>query len=274
MNSRRKLVIALGASALAAPLSFLARRQPTAKLARIGLLVPGSASNDASWAAALVANLRDLGYVEGATLSVESRWVDGKNDRLPELAAELVQTSRQMSGATSELAAKNLVLIRQILPSAKRVSVLVNAADTFAKTIPGTEPDCSPDLGRRTADRHGPQRRALGRRVRGNSQSTRKRRYRPTQSSLQACCRDGVAISACDIRGRQGFADAGGVLAYTQSIADRIVRPPLYVDKMLKGAKPADLPVQQPAKFRVSHQSKDGPADWPQDSAQRTRARR
>ena len=73
MNNRRKLVIALGASALAAPLSSLAQASD-AKLARIGLLGPGFASSDASWAAALVANLREFGYVEGRNLSVESRW--------------------------------------------------------------------------------------------------------------------------------------------------------------------------------------------------------
>ena len=90
MNDRRKLVIALGASALAVPLSALAQGL-AAKPARIGLLGPGSVASGTSWAPALVANLRDLGYVEGTNLRVESRWAEGNNDRLAELAAELVR---------------------------------------------------------------------------------------------------------------------------------------------------------------------------------------
>jgi len=83
LNNRRKLVIALGVSALAAPLASLAQ-VPAAKLVRIGLLGPGLASG-ASWATGLVANLRDLGYVEGTNLRVESRWAEGRSERLAEL---------------------------------------------------------------------------------------------------------------------------------------------------------------------------------------------
>jgi putative ABC transport system substrate-binding protein len=91
MKIRRKLIMAFGAGALAVPLSAMAQA-PAAKLARIGLLGPGSASGNEPWVTALRANLRDLGYVEGSNLGIEFRWAEGKNDRLPELAAELVRS--------------------------------------------------------------------------------------------------------------------------------------------------------------------------------------
>ena len=298
MNSRRNLVIALGASALVAPLSSLAQA-PTAKLVRIGLLGPGSASSDASWAAALVANLRDLGYVEGTNLSVESRWADGKNDRLPELAAELVRlnvdvivtfqtpaavAAKQatktipivmvtaadpvatglvaslarpggnvtgLSGATSELTAKNLELIRQILPSAKRVAVLVNAADTFAKPFLEQNQLAARNLGvelQAVMVRSGePLDAAFEEIAKARASAVIVQPSLPYKRAVEMALQYRLATAAPG----QGFADAGGLLAYTGNIADRDRQAALYVDKILKGAKPADLPVRQPAKFEL-----------------------
>ncbi len=90
MHNRRRLLIALGASALAAPLRGFAQ-QPTARVYRIGYLGPTSAANVASGLKAFRTGLRDLGFVEGKNLVIEFRWAEGKYDRLPRLAAELVQ---------------------------------------------------------------------------------------------------------------------------------------------------------------------------------------
>ena len=90
MNNRRKLVIALGAGALAAPLAAFAQ-QPPARMHRIGFLHPTSAAGIASRLEAFRVGLRELGYVEGKNLVIEFRWAEGKYDRLPELAAELVR---------------------------------------------------------------------------------------------------------------------------------------------------------------------------------------
>ena len=70
MNTRRRLVIALGAGALAAPLASIAQQQPP-KVARIGFLGAASASGVASRVEALRAGLRDLGYVEGKNIVIE-----------------------------------------------------------------------------------------------------------------------------------------------------------------------------------------------------------
>jgi putative ABC transport system substrate-binding protein len=298
MNRRRRLVIALGASAFAAPLPSLPQA-PTAKPARIGLLGPGSVGSGASWAAALLANLRDHGYVEGTNLSAESRWADGKNDRLAELAAELVRlnvdvivtfqtpaalAAKQatttipivmaaaadpvatglvaslarpggnvtgLSSATSELVAKNLELIRQIVPSAKRVALLVNAADTFATSFLEQNQLAARTLGielRTFMVRSGEQLdAAFEEMAKARASAVIVQPSLPQKRAVEMALRYRLPASAAG----QGFADAGGLLAYTQSIADRDRQAALYVAKILKGAKPADLPVHQPTKFEL-----------------------
>src|ERR1035437_7675430 len=85
MNNRRKLVIALGASALTVPLSSFAQQ---GKVWRVGFLGTSTASGYSP--EALRAGLRELGYVDGKNLVIEWRFAEGKNERLPGLASELV----------------------------------------------------------------------------------------------------------------------------------------------------------------------------------------
>jgi ABC-type uncharacterized transport system substrate-binding protein len=92
MIDRRTFLGALAGSSLAAPVGAFAQ-QPPARIARIGFLGVASASAPASVArvAALRTGLRDLGYVQGKNLTIDFRWAEGKHERLPELAAELVR---------------------------------------------------------------------------------------------------------------------------------------------------------------------------------------
>ncbi len=92
MNNRRKLIIALGAGALAAPFGSFAQQQ--GKVWRVGILSPRSRPDSLEsdrQMGGLLRGLRELGYVEGKNLIIESRFVDGKYERFPALAAELVQ---------------------------------------------------------------------------------------------------------------------------------------------------------------------------------------
>jgi putative ABC transport system substrate-binding protein len=89
MNTRRRLFLALMAGALAAPLASFA--QQPAKIARIGFLFAASSQGTESQLQAFREGLRELGYVEGKNLQLELRWGEGKLERLPALAAELVQ---------------------------------------------------------------------------------------------------------------------------------------------------------------------------------------
>ena len=68
---------------------------------------------------------------------------------------------------------------------------------------------------------------------------------------------------------RREFVDAGGLMSYGPNYPDLCRRAATYIDKILKGAKPADLPVEQPTKFEFVINLKDRQADWPDDSAER-----
>src|SRR4029453_16299950 len=92
MNRRRKLLVALGAGALvapltAAPLTSFAQQ----KTHRVAVLSAGTRASTATSVEAFIAGLRDLGYVEGKNVPIEPRYADGNLERLPLLAAELVQ---------------------------------------------------------------------------------------------------------------------------------------------------------------------------------------
>ena len=88
MTTRRELLLALGAGTLTAPFASHAQ-QTRPKLARIGLLEPGFAAGYPKGPEALIAGLRELGYVEGRNIVIEYRWAESKYKRLPALAAEL-----------------------------------------------------------------------------------------------------------------------------------------------------------------------------------------
>ncbi|MGH7893853.1 MAG: ABC transporter substrate binding protein, partial [Candidatus Binatia bacterium] len=89
MTTRRAFIGTLTGGLLAAPL--VAGAQQATKIPRIGLLSPFSPSDAARWHQAFRQGLRELGWVEGTTISIEYRFAEGKRDRLPPLAAELVR---------------------------------------------------------------------------------------------------------------------------------------------------------------------------------------
>jgi ABC transporter substrate binding protein len=86
---RRKFLATLGSAAVAWP--FAARAQQPGKLPTIGFLVAGTPSSHGPWVAGFVQRLRELGWIDGRTVTIEYRWAEGRSDRAAEIAAEFVR---------------------------------------------------------------------------------------------------------------------------------------------------------------------------------------
>ena len=263
------------------------------------LLGPGSAASNAGWLAALQAELRALGYVAGKNVAFESRWTEGKDDRLPAFAADLVglkvdailanqtpaaQAAKHatqtipiilatvadpvasglvaslarpggnitgLSGATSEVAAKTLELVRDMLPATKRVGVLANADDPFSRSFVEYVELAGRHLGiaLMTVMVRGEARldAAFDEIAKAKVNAVIVQPSVPQKRAVELAVKRRLSAASP----AQIFADAGGLLAYAANSAERFRLIAFYVDKILKGAKPADLPVQQPTRFEI-----------------------
>jgi len=299
---RRTFLGMMAGSLLAAPLA--AEAQPVATVPRIGYLALNPTANP-HLHEAFRQGLRDLGYVEGRNVVIESRDAEGKPERLPALAAELValkvdvlvaqptvaalaakQATRTLpivfpvadpvsSGLVTSLArpggnltglsilapemvGKGLELLKQAVPGVSRVAVLWD---------PGAFPERTAKDMRKEVKVAA---RALGVRLqfieargpddfdRAFSEMTRARAGALTVlgGSMLFSERKRLVDLAAKNRlpavypWREGV-DAGGLMAYGPNVADLFRRAATYVDKILKGAKPGDLPIEQPTKFEL-----------------------
>ena len=298
----RRAFVVCTVAALAAP---LAAAQQAAKIARIGYLaVDPVASSDRS--EAFRRGLRDLGYVEGRNVVIEYRDAEGKPERLPALAAELIALKVQvivaattvaalaatratrttpivfavasdpvtsglvnslarpggnvtgLSILTPELVGKRLELLTQVVPGVSRVGVLRH---------PGTSGERTEEEMLTKAEIAG---RALGLRLqfveardpadfdRAFSDMTRGRAGALTVLVSHVFFNERRRLVDLAAKNRlpavypwREYVDAGGLMAYGPNDSDLYRRAATYVDKILKGAKPGDLPIEQPTKFEL-----------------------
>jgi putative tryptophan/tyrosine transport system substrate-binding protein len=276
-------------------------QQPT-KVPRIGYLVASNPSPASARIEAFRQGLRDLGYIEGQNLIIEYRYAEGKLDRLPELAAELVrlkvdaifvqstsavQAAKKatttvpivsvsgdpvglglvaslarpggnvtgLANLTSELAGKRLELLKEVVPSVSRVAVLWNpVASSSALRMRETEA-AAPSLGiklqpvevREANDFE----RAFSALKRERADALFPLRSPFISNHVKRIVELAAKNRVPGMYDASEFPEAGGLMSYGTMLPDLDRRAAVYVDKILKGAKPVDLPVEQPTKFEL-----------------------
>jgi putative ABC transport system substrate-binding protein len=290
----------LGVLSGAALWPFAVRSQGTAA-PLIGFLSPSS--NSADYVEGFFAGLRELGYVDGRNIRIESRWADGKLDQLPKLAAELVrlnvnvlvtsvtEATLQAKKATAtipivmvavgdpvaaglvaslarpggnvtgtsslsiDIVGKQIELLKAVVPGLSHAALLWNPANATYQALQLREAE-------RAARTAGLQLQLVGAR----SAAEIPKAVDSIKSGTQALAVLGDAmlvlhattIAELTLKRRlvtvglsRTMARGGILMTYGPSFFDLHKRAATYVDKILKGAKPADLPVEQPTAFEL-----------------------
>ena len=302
-----KKVTCLALSALLLPLSFPAAAQQPKKVPRIGYLSTVSPSSESTRSEALRLGLRELGYIEGRNIAIEYRYAEGKLDRYPELAAELVRLKVDIivagGGTALAQAAKNatktIPIVMVGLGSAdpveaglveslarpggnitgltnlssilggKRLELLKEAVTKLAHVAVLYNPDIPASVHNVKEDLPVAAR-PLGLTIQPWAVRDADG-FEKVFAALSKERPDGLyvppgALMRANAKRITGFAlksrlpstydtreavDAGGLMYYGADLVDSYRRAAYFVDKILKGTKPADLPVEQPTKFEL-----------------------
>jgi ABC-type uncharacterized transport system substrate-binding protein len=299
LDIRRRQFITLLGGAAAWPLAARAQ-QPTMPV--IGLIDAASVADRTDVMAAFREALAEAGYVEGQNIAIEYRWAEGRYDRLPELATDLVRRrvsviatpattaaalaakaatatipivfgvggdpvqlglvaslNRPGGNATGvnfftiELMAKRMQLLRELVPAAKRVAVLINPTDrSFETTLRDVE---AAAVGQQVVALEA----ATGRGIDAAFEGLEREKVDAlfvSGGAFFTARRAQLAILAARYAlpatySQRLFVEVGGLMSYGTRFADTWRQVGLYTARVLKGAKPADLPVVQATKFEL-----------------------
>ena len=296
MLTRRTVLVIIGLGLLANPLRAVTQQR--SRVFRIGYLVPGSASAYASRLEAFKQGLGKLGYTEGKNFVIEYRWADGKYERLPDLAAELVrlkldlivtqttpptQAAQQATstipivmvsvgnpveiGLVASLArpggnttgvanfvgdtsAKQLDLLAATVPKLSRVAVLMNPANPSSKVIVKDVQTVAQAIGVRIILT---QAQTPAEIEQAFSVMTKDRAQALLLLGDGYFFQQRVQITELAAKARlpaiyniREYAEVGGLMSYGANALEITRRAAAYADRILKGAKPADIPVERP----------------------------
>jgi putative ABC transport system substrate-binding protein len=265
-------IVFLALSAMLFAPCFSASAQQPGKVYRIGFLSTNPPEAHA-WNA-LLDGLRERGYIEGRNIVFERRFSESKAERFPEfqtipiiiptaldpvgtgLVASLARPGGNITGLSSlapELSGKRLELLKEVVPGMTRVAVLWNPANPANASV-WKETQAAARalvLQLQSQEVRGPQDIEVAFAL---TDKARPDALLVLSDSLINMHRQQIAEFATQKRLPSVFAStegvmAGGLMSYGPSLPDRYRRTAHYVDRILKGTKPADLPVEQPTKF-------------------------
>ena len=304
MNRRNALVLFLGPFAFAFP-TLATKAQQAGKVYRIGYLSAPTRASVEHVLQTFLGKLRELGWVDGQNLVIEYRWAEGKVERLPELAAELVRLKVDLIVAPAQSAAlaakkatssipivmifpldpvatglvaslahpggnvtgttfapgpsiagKQLELLKEALPRASRVAVLWNPADSSAIAQVREVLEVAArarSIRLQYVEARGPEDfdGAFASMGREHAEA-----LLLTNASTLIVHRTKLADLALKHRlpimcNAREIVEAGAFMGYGVNMTDFVGRSAVYVDKILRGAKPAELPVEQPTVFEL-----------------------
>jgi putative tryptophan/tyrosine transport system substrate-binding protein len=281
-----------------------AEAQSAGKVWRVGFLGDGSLAERAAISLdPFRAGLRELGYVEGGNVVVDARWSEGKSERLPDLARELVDAkvdvivthgvrgTKAAQAATgtipivmavspdpvgtglvaslarpggnttgltdqvAELGAKEIQILREVVPRARRVAILWNEGNLGARPTFEQTRDAAVQAGlvvatvaiRNPEDLDD----AVARAAAGRPDVLIVIHDTLTVSRRAQIARLALQHKLPSICASTPFVDAGGLVAYAPSLTGLFKRAAVFVDRILRGAKPADIPIEQPLVFQL-----------------------
>ena len=296
----KKIAVSVLATFILASFHIAEAQQPK-KVYRIGLLstdpLPAQSWN------ALLDGLRERGYIEGRNIVFERRFSEGKAERFPEFAADMVRLKVDiiivtttpaafaaknatqtipiviptaidpvgaglvaslarpggnitgLSALAPELSGKRLELLKEVVPGMTRVAVLWNPANPANASVWKETQAAARGLGLLLQSQEVRSPQDLERTFALTAQA-RPDALLVLSDSLINMHRQQIAEFVTQKRLPSVFASteavmAGGLMSYGPSLPDRYRRTAYYVDRILKGAKPADLPVEQPMKFEL-----------------------
>ena len=283
--------------------AVIVEAQQQNKVPRIGYLTLGSSLPTSALQEAFRDGLRQLGYIEGKNIHVEYRYAEGKVERLPELAAELVAlkvdlivaantqsidaTRRAthtipivfaatfdpvessfvaslarpggnltgLSTVSPDAAAKRVELFKEVIPRLARLAVLRNPTNSGSRfTLTQTE-EGAKQFGIHLEPLEARSAKDIEEAFRLASSQRAEAMIVITDSLFNADQKRigdlGIKYRLPEMFDTRQFVEASGLISYGANLADLYRRAATYVDKILKGAKPTDLPVEQPTKFEL-----------------------